>query len=542
MKKIILIALALMLAVGFIFAVSITASASEEATENLSENNTVAEPYKDLGRITVNAADLGLDYYEIWNTFPAKIDLEYGTDKFYVADMGFTAVSFYSHSVFEEFPLTLVDGKWESELPENVLNGGGVVYAYIGVLEGLYRGGTKEAVCINGEDEFGSPYMVEIMSHLFRIWTLRYIGYDTVVADAYYTFDGELEYLVSSKSIDGGYRLDVYYNAEREITMVSDGWNYMLPDGNWYAGTSTDTEPREALERFAGMSFEEFSALVPCLIYCGDHKLTEYSCELGQYCTDCIEMTQPIKYHDWKEATCQAPRTCKDCGTTDGYPYQHNYDVSCIPAGCETNGYTVYTCSDCGDSFYGEEFKAFGHTYDTIVTEPTCNDGGYTTYLCCNCGDSYIADETDALGHDWVDADCTYPKNCVNCGETEGDVAHSWIDATYEAPKTCGLCGETDGEPLVSEEETTEEAIESEETDEQATESILESEAQKATEASTAESAESAEETSRKKNDNDEDHDAIEQGGCNGVIGGATAIVAIVVLSGAVLMKKKDKE
>lgn len=51
--------------------------------------------------------------------------------------------------------------------------------------------------------------------------------------------------------------------------------------------------------------------------------------------------------------------------------------------------------------------------------------------------------------HDWVDADCTTPKICDECGKTKGEaLGHEWTDASCEMPKTCGVCGKTIGKKL----------------------------------------------------------------------------------------------
>jgi len=65
---------------------------------------------------------------------------------------------------------------------------------------------------------------------------------------------------------------------------------------------------------------------------------------------------------------------------------------------------------------YGE---VCDHSYEAVVTEPTCTEQGYTTYTCTNCGDSYVSDYEDALGHDYVNGKCT------RCGEFEHDAAVS---------------------------------------------------------------------------------------------------------------------
>lgn len=51
--------------------------------------------------------------------------------------------------------------------------------------------------------------------------------------------------------------------------------------------------------------------------------------------------------------------------------------------------------------------------------------------------------------HTWIEATCTEPKTCTECGNTEGEaLGHSWIDATCAAPKTCTICAKTEGEAL----------------------------------------------------------------------------------------------
>ena len=103
--------------------------------------------------------------------------------------------------------------------------------------------------------------------------------------------------------------------------------------------------------------------------------------------------------HTWRDATCAAPKTCSECGETEGTALDHQKRVA------------------------------------------TCN----LPETCILCGETFGA----ALGHTWVDATCTAPQTCSICGETNGDVVHQWVDATYENPKTCELCGLTEGSKLI---------------------------------------------------------------------------------------------
>ncbi len=56
----------------------------------------------------------------------------------------------------------------------------------------------------------------------------------------------------------------------------------------------------------------------------------------------------------------------------------------------------VRTCH-CGET-ETQVVPALGHSYDTVVVDPTCTEYGYTVYTCSVCGDSHVAD--------FVDPDC----------------------------------------------------------------------------------------------------------------------------------------
>lgn len=80
-----------------------------------------------------------------------------------------------------------------------------------------------------------------------------------------------------------------------------------------------------------------------------------------------------------------------------------------------------------------------GHEHTWV--EANCT----TPKTCSECGET----EGEALGHTFEDATCTTAKTCSVCGDTEGSpLGHTWIDATFDDPQTCSVCGETEGEPL----------------------------------------------------------------------------------------------
>ncbi len=71
-------------------------------------------------------------------------------------------------------------------------------------------------------------------------------------------------------------------------------------------------------------------------------------------------------------------------------------DATCTEDGI-TNG---DICSVCGEVFEAQEvIPAYGHSYESVVIEPDCVNDGYTAYSCSNCGDVYTDNIVSALGH-----------------------------------------------------------------------------------------------------------------------------------------------
>lgn len=70
-----------------------------------------------------------------------------------------------------------------------------------------------------------------------------------------------------------------------------------------------------------------------------------------------------------------------------------------------------------------------------------------TPRTCTQCQET----EGNALGHSWAEAACTAPKTCQTCKVTEGEaLGHDWQEATTEAPKTCSRCALTEGERIIT--------------------------------------------------------------------------------------------
>ena len=100
---------------------------------------------------------------------------------------------------------------------------------------------------------------------------------------------------------------------------------------------------------------------------------------------------------------------------------------------CTTDGYTEYTCAECGHTYRVNVVEASGHEYATETKEPTCNEMGYTTYT-CHCGATYVDDLVDALGHDTIHTvtDPTHDKmgyTTTTCSRCDYEYIHNWTDA-----------------------------------------------------------------------------------------------------------------
>lgn len=91
------------------------------------------------------------------------------------------------------------------------------------------------------------------------------------------------------------------------------------------------------------------------------------------------------KGHNFAKATCDEPKTCKDCGETEGEPLGHDYS----PATCDSPA----RCSRC------------------------------------------LKTDGKALSHDWQPATYDSPETCSICGETRGNVKgyYEYLDGDYKS-------------------------------------------------------------------------------------------------------------
>ena len=109
--------------------------------------------------------------------------------------------------------------------------------------------------------------------------------------------------------------------------------------------------------------------------------------------------------------------TCTLCGDSyrDSYtdPLEHSYTTTVTEPTCTKGGCTTYTCTACGYFYEDYDVAPLGHSFADVVTAPTCTEGGYTTHTCTLCGSFYVDGHTDPAGHSYTDG------VCVHCGAQE---------------------------------------------------------------------------------------------------------------------------
>ena len=151
------------------------------------------------------------------------------------------------------------------------------------------------------------------------------------------------------------------------------------------------------------------------------------------------EVTLPATGHDWADATCTMPKTCKVCKVTEGDAAGHT--------GGKANCHTKAVCEVCQQA-YGE-FDAANHDGGTELRnkkDATCTEKGYTgdTY-CLGCSTVIKAGaEIDVSGHDWgawtSNGDGTHTRTCSrDKSHTEnGKCSGGTADCCHKAK--CGIC------------------------------------------------------------------------------------------------------
>ncbi len=188
------------------------------------------------------------------------------------------------------------------------------------------------------------------------------------------------------------------------------------------------------------------------------------ACSRCNYTTTYQEL--PALNHDLEQHAAKAPTcteigwdaydTCSRCNyTTYAELPALNHDLEQHAAKaptCTEIGWNAYeTCSRCDHTTY-TELPALNHDYQAVTVAPTCEADGYTVFTCSRCKDSYTADPTDQLGHQFgawspngtgsQSASCLR-QGCAHTGSTDCR-KFTFRTAEGETLTFCPVCGQAE--------------------------------------------------------------------------------------------------
>ena len=168
-----------------------------------------------------------------------------------------------------------------------------------------------------------------------------------------------------------------------------------------------------------------------------------------------------LVHHDAQAATCtekgwDAYDTCSRCDYTTyaelpALNHALVHHEAQAPT-CTEIGWDAYdTCSRCDYTTYAE-LSALNHDYQAVTVDPTCEADGYTVFTCSRCKDSYTADSTDKLGHQFgawspnetgsQSAGCLR-QGCAHTGSTDCR-KFTFRTAEGETLTFCPVCGQAE--------------------------------------------------------------------------------------------------
>ena len=195
---------------------------------------------------------------------------------------------------------------------------------------------------------------------------------------------------------------------------------------------------------------------------------TEIGWDAYETCSRCDHTTYaelPALKHYLRQRVIKAP-TCTQMGWAYENCYRCDYFATpLLPAlnhdlkqhaakapTCTEKGWNAYeTCYRC-DYTTRKELPALNHDYQAVTVEPTCETDGYTVFTCSRCKDSYTADPTDKLGHQFgawspngtgsQSADCLR-QGCAHTGSTDCR-KFTFRTAEGETLTFCPVCGQAE--------------------------------------------------------------------------------------------------
>lgn len=324
---------------------------------------------------------------------------------------------------------------------QNCHNDGNVTYLKV------HSGGTETPTCTTGKtcEKCGAEYGV--LGHDWGAWTPNYDGTNTHTRRCKRSNCDEVE----TGSCSGGYA------ACDSLGMCE------TCGGSYYGG--------HAWGKWS--SAGNGTHIRSCMNYCSEVDTASCfggtaTCTAKAVCEACGGEygEKDPNNHDLVQHAAQAP-TCTEkgwdayetCSRCDHTTYTElpalNHDLEQHAAKaptCTEKGWSAYeTCSRCNYTTYAE-LPILGHDYQAVTVDPTCETDGYTIFTCSRCKDSYTADPTDKLGHQFgawspngtgsQSADCLR-DGCAHTGSTDCR-KFTFRTAEGETLTFCPVCGQAE--------------------------------------------------------------------------------------------------
>ena len=213
---------------------------------------------------------------------------------------------------------------------------------------------------------------------------------------------------------------------------------------------------------YGGHDLVQYAAKAPTCTEIGwDAYETCSRCDYTTY-AELPALNHDLEQHAAKAATCtekgwNAYDTCSRCDYTtyvEQPALNHDLEQHAAKAPtCTKPGWDAYeTCSRCDYTTTYQELPALNHDYQAVTVAPTCEADGYTVFTCSRCKDSYTADPTDKLGHQFgawspngtgsQSADCLR-QGCAHTGSTDCR-KFTFRTAEGETLTFCPVCGQAE--------------------------------------------------------------------------------------------------
>ena len=332
---------------------------------------------------------------------------------------------------------------------QNCHNDGNVSYLKV------HTGGTETPTCTKGKTcekcgaEYGEkdPNNHDLVHHDAKAPSCTEIGWNAYEACSRCNYTTTYQELPALNH-------DLEQHAAKAPTCTEIGWDA------YETCSRCDYTTRKELPAL-NHALEQHAAKAPTCTEPGwDAYETCSRCDYTTY-TELPALNHDLVQHEAKAPTCteigwNAYKTCSRCDyTTYAELPALNHDLvqhAAKAPTCTEIGWNAYkTCSRCDYTTYAEQ-PALNHDYQAVTVEPTCETDGYTIFTCSRCKDSYTADPTDQLGHQFgawspngtgsQSAGCLR-DGCAHTGSTDCR-KFTFRTAEGETLTFCPVCGQAE--------------------------------------------------------------------------------------------------